>query len=164
MDAVEDVGQDQAIFSPEEISPEHVVVSFLMHRMSQLPKEAISDLTALTPEIANCRNADEFREIAQTIREILFPSELLGEIRKGSPAPGQTESLEKRAGWIGQRIKKLRKEAELTQEELSERSDLPQSHICRLELGQHSPSQKTLKKIAEALKVRISDIDPSAGD
>ena len=40
-------------------------------------------------------------------------------------------------------------------------SGLQQSHICRIEKGELSPTRKTLKKIAQALKVDITKIDPS---
>ncbi len=164
METAEERDKGQAVFSPQEVSPEHVIVTYLMHRILQLPKEALSDLTALAPDLANCRSAGEFREIAQTIREILFPEVLIGGVHEGALGPDQDAALEKRSGWIGTRIRELRKQAELTQEQLAERSNLPQSHICRLENGHHSPSHKTLERIAKALRVRLSDLDPGEED
>ena len=51
--------------------------------------------------------------------------------------------------------------AELTQVELAEKSGIPQSHISRLESNKHSPSRATLKRIAKALKVDLSELDPT---
>ncbi|MDM8008608.1 MAG: helix-turn-helix transcriptional regulator [Phycisphaerae bacterium] len=44
---------------------------------------------------------------------------------------------------------------------LASKSGLPQSHISRLEAGRHSPSHKTLEKLASALAVPVNRLDPS---
>lgn len=44
-----------------------------------------------------------------------------------------------------------RKELNLTQEELAERSGIKQSNISRLERGTYNPSLSSLKKIAKGL-------------
>lgn len=59
-------------------------------------------------------------------------------------------------------IREAREAAGLTQAELSQQSGLPQSHISRLEQGKHSPTARTLEKIATALKLHHSHFDPSA--
>jgi predicted transcriptional regulator len=46
---------------------------------------------------------------------------------------------------------KARKKQKLTQEELSKRTGIKQSHISRLENGNHNPSLSFLKKIAKGL-------------
>ena len=50
----------------------------------------------------------------------------------------------------------------VTQEQLAAKAGLPQSHISRLEGAKHSPSRATLEKIAAALEVPLSCLDPSA--
>ena len=158
---LEESSGNRDVFSPEEVRPDHVIVTWLMHRFLHLPKEALGDLAALTPDLASCGSAEEYRQIAETIREILFPEALIGGVNMGSPTSSQNADLESRSDHVGRRIKELRKKARLTQEQLAERSRLPQSHICRLELGHHSPSHRTLARIAEALNVRVCDLDPS---
>jgi transcriptional regulator with XRE-family HTH domain len=69
--------------------------------------------------------------------------------------------LEARKDWIAKRIKEIRKERHITQAELAGTSGLPQSHISRLEAGLHSPSFKTVEKIAKALGVEVGEIDPA---
>lgn len=59
---------------------------------------------------------------------------------------------------IGQRIQTLRKQAGMTQEELSERADLSNTYIAMIEAGKRSPSIKALDKIAMALQVGITDL------
>jgi len=50
----------------------------------------------------------------------------------------------------------------MTQQQLAEKAGLPQSHISRLEAGMHSPSHKTLEKIAAAMEIAMGDLDPAA--
>lgn len=148
-------------FKPQENKPEHVIVSYLAQRIANLPKESLEALAKLMPELAECDDEYTFREIGETMKEILFP-ELIGELilgRAGSAEP--TESVRRRRDLIGGKIKSLRQSRGLTQEALAERSGLPQSHISRIESGQHSPSQKTLEKLTSALDVKIGDIDPA---
>lgn len=58
----------------------------------------------------------------------------------------------------GRRLRKCRLDAGLTQVGLAERSGIDANTIARLERGEHSPSHPTLKRLAEALGVTISDI------
>jgi len=62
--------------------------------------------------------------------------------------------------FVGKKIRERREAAGLTQEQLAEKSGLPQSHISRLENARHSPSRSTLDKIASALQISLADLDP----
>ena len=163
MATTQENNETQVFFSPQELSPEHLVVAYLVHKISNLPKEALGDLALLAPEVANCNDEETFREIAETIREILFP-ELIGGLREEAPRADETPSLKSRMEWIGKVIKEKRKEANLTQSELAGKSGLPQSHISRLEAGRHSPSHRTLQRIAEALGIAVRSLDPATDD
>lgn len=72
------------------------------------------------------------------------------------------EKLQKWVVFVGDKVQQLPKSANLTQIELAEKSGLPQSHISRIESAKLSPSRATLEKIAGALGVQLSAIDPSA--
>jgi DNA-binding XRE family transcriptional regulator len=52
---------------------------------------------------------------------------------------------------LGLRIKQLREEAGLTQQELAEKADLQRPNIARIEVGKYSTGQDILSKIADAL-------------
>lgn len=52
---------------------------------------------------------------------------------------------------IGQRIRNLRIQKQLTQEELGERTDLSKGYISQLEHNQSSPSMETFFAILEVL-------------
>lgn len=145
------------VFSPGACSERELVLSYLLHRFSTLPKEALADLASLGPELADCKSEAEFKEIAATIREIVFP-ELIGSIRAGSFGSESSENLNKYASLVGKNIKQARERASLTQAQLAERTGLPQSHISRLECGAHSPSNRTLARIADALSIELREL------
>jgi len=149
--------------SPADLTPEDIVVAFVIERFRQLPRESFGDIVSLIKTLTSPDTPiEDQHEIFETIREILFP-ELVGEVhigRAGSIEETQ-DKLHKRADHIGKTIKRKREEKNLTQAELGQRAGLPQSHICRLEAGMHSPSLRTLEKIASALSVTIGDLDPS---
>ena len=105
---------------------------------------------------------EEREEIYQTIHEILFPH-LIGGIKTGGAGDIEEvpSGVQERTNWVGKRVKECREQKSLTQSELAERSGLRQPQISRLEAGVHSPSFKTLEKIANALGVTVGDLDPS---
>ena len=57
---------------------------------------------------------------------------------------------------IAWQLIKYRTERHLTQEQLAKLAHTSPSHISRLESGQYLPSMSNLKKVAEALKVKMS--------
>ena len=59
---------------------------------------------------------------------------------------------------LGQRIRRLRQEAGLTQEALAEHLDLHGSYIGLLERGVKAPSLDTAIRIAEFFDLRIDDL------
>jgi transcriptional regulator with XRE-family HTH domain len=67
---------------------------------------------------------------------------------------------------LGLRIKGLRKQKGLTQEQLAEQVGVDARHISRLETGAHYPSMETLESIAEVLGRPIGDLFafPKDGD
>jgi DNA-binding XRE family transcriptional regulator len=60
---------------------------------------------------------------------------------------------------IGERIKQLREEAELTQDQLSEKTGLLKQNISRIEKGKYSTGQDILSNIARALGVSLDFAD-----
>jgi transcriptional regulator with XRE-family HTH domain len=58
---------------------------------------------------------------------------------------------------VGKRIVKIRKAKGLTQDGLAQIS-VNRTHLYRVENGIQSPTVATLKKIADALEVRVKDL------
>lgn len=61
---------------------------------------------------------------------------------------------------LGQEIQRFRIKRGFSQEELAERSNISTLHLGYIEQGRREPKFKTLKKIADALGVRVKDIIP----
>ena len=60
---------------------------------------------------------------------------------------------------IGSKIKKLRLKAELTQEGLARKANIPYTTLTKVESGViKNPSVKVIAKIADALGVSIEDL------
>ena len=61
---------------------------------------------------------------------------------------------------FGQRLKKLRTERDLTQEELADKAGLHFTYVGQAERGLRNVTLTTLEKLAKALKVRGGDLLP----
>lgn len=61
---------------------------------------------------------------------------------------------------LGKKIKKYRKHAGLTQEELAERVHVSTTHVGLVETGKRRMSLKTLQKVASVLGVKARDLLP----
>lgn len=61
---------------------------------------------------------------------------------------------------LGNNIQKLRKKANLTQEELGEKVKVSPKFIQFIEAGTRKPSLKTLYRIAKTLGVSVKEIFP----
>lgn len=59
---------------------------------------------------------------------------------------------------LGKKIKLIRKERKLTQEQLAERVDIGTPNISYIENGKFAPSVETLQKIATALDVTPKEL------
>lgn len=60
----------------------------------------------------------------------------------------------------GKRIRKIRRERKLTQEELAYKVKIHVSTLGRIERGESNPPLKTLERIAYALGVKTKEIIP----
>lgn len=59
---------------------------------------------------------------------------------------------------FGEKVKKLRKEKNMTQEDLAEAIDRDARTIVAIEAGRRNTTLKTVQKIAQALKVKPADL------
>jgi transcriptional regulator with XRE-family HTH domain len=56
------------------------------------------------------------------------------------------------------RIRRLRDERQLTQEQLAHKAKISLGYLARLETGRHDPKLSTLRKIAKALGVPVTEL------
>lgn len=59
---------------------------------------------------------------------------------------------------LGQRIKQLRKEKDMTQEDLAFKAGVDRSYMGFVERGERNPTLTKLNKIAQSLKVSLSEL------
>lgn len=59
---------------------------------------------------------------------------------------------------VGVNIQRLRREHELSQEELGSRADVHQTYLSQVEGGKRNPSVDVLERISKALKVDIVEL------
>jgi transcriptional regulator with XRE-family HTH domain len=59
---------------------------------------------------------------------------------------------------LGQRLRDLRQERDVTQVVLAERAGLPQSHISEMERGVMLPNLLTIIRLAAALPCKVSEL------
>ena len=59
---------------------------------------------------------------------------------------------------LGANLKRYRKQAELSQEELGHKIDADQAYISRLEAGQLNPTLETISELANALGVTVENL------
>ncbi len=133
------------------------------HRLSAAKK---SRVIRLYQSMSITDNEKEQDEIALAIVEIVLPKSigLNGLSEKAVPLDDDIDPTDAAAvaGYhaeIGRIVRQLREEMGWSQQELASRSELPDTHIGRLETGQHAPTNLTIEKIAKALKVPPSTID-----
>jgi transcriptional regulator with XRE-family HTH domain len=62
---------------------------------------------------------------------------------------------------LGERIRELRKERELSQEKLAELADIHVNHLRRIELGQANPTYLVLWRLARAVEIPLQRLLPS---
>jgi len=137
-----------------------MAISVLVERIRTLPEEDRKDLFELSNALFAAETDEDRESAAQAMTEILeqAPIRVSRPADLGEPGPG----LRKWMGFVGDRIREARRQAGLTQKELAQQSGLRQSHLSRLERRRHSPSFVTVEKIAQALGIPVSQLDPSA--
>lgn len=59
---------------------------------------------------------------------------------------------------LGLRIKTLRKELKLTQEDLAKKASISRSYLADIERNRYNPSVDTLINIAKGLGISLSDL------
>lgn len=63
---------------------------------------------------------------------------------------------------LGRSIRKHRERLEWTQEELAEESDTHRTYLADIERGVRNPSIETVRRLARALRIPISEIFQTA--
>ncbi|MCA9335361.1 helix-turn-helix transcriptional regulator [Candidatus Saccharibacteria bacterium] len=62
------------------------------------------------------------------------------------------------AGYVGKRLRKIRTEKGISQEQLSEKAGYYRTYVGHIENGQHSPSVHTMWRLSKVLKVDLGEL------
>jgi len=78
---------------------------------------------------------------------------------KANLEPRENKELRKKVSKrFSQRLRQIRKQKKMTQQELAEAASLHITYVGHLELGKYHPTLFTVWKIAKALDVSIGDL------
>jgi ribosome-binding protein aMBF1 (putative translation factor) len=152
-----------AIYTRDKITPERLAEAF--YPLSRRQKKHMVDLMAWLLDRASTgrkqTDPEETREFKKSFLELITPEShgAVGNLEEGVTP----EAKKKLRHWrenVGQTIRRYRMEKKWTQSNLARKSGLPQSHVSRLETGKHAASYLTIQRIADALGVSPSAIDP----
>lgn len=72
--------------------------------------------------------------------------------------PAKPFDLEKALIALGMAVGEIRRESELTQEELAQRTGFHETYISVIERGQRNPTWGTVRRIAIGLKVPLPEL------
>ena len=132
--------------------------------LESLPSETAEDLIELLGMLKRETDLKVKSGISQTIEEILFPSSMLVDLKEEYDLEHESAEVRQRVNDYrrksGECIRTRRCELGMSQEELANLAGISQSHVCRLETGVHVPTYETIKKVAKALDIHPSKLDP----
>jgi transcriptional regulator with XRE-family HTH domain len=72
--------------------------------------------------------------------------------------PSSAQDLKVVLAALGRAVKEIRKEKEVTQEELSRRTELHESYISIIESGQRNPKWSAVRRISYGLEVPLAEL------
>jgi DNA-binding XRE family transcriptional regulator len=128
----------------------------LLERIESLSEASRSDLLELFSAWPTASAGEDRESILRAIAEIAEnPGIAIVPMDLDAPMPSGLKSW---AAEVGARVRSARAEAGLTQAELAEKSGIRQSHISRIENGEHSATHKTLAKLAEAMGTSVEHL------
>lgn len=150
----------------ESLPPEQqglvMAFSIMIDRLVRLSREDSHLVAQLLKDFLEGDTAEDRQAAKEAIFEVLVDSPVeVRSLPQEEEQQKRPEALRKWVQWVAQRIREERTRAGLTQEQLSEKTGLPQSHISRIENQRHSPSRTTIEKIAAALGLSTEAFDPS---
>ena len=145
------------------LTPEEKIVLDRIRKMRPSQHERFCRLVDM---FRNAETEEEANEIGEVLAEILFgePKDYTASTLTSDSSPDGLEALQKHRNFVGEQIRKCRQKLKMSQEDLAKKAGIPQSHVCRLETGKHAPTYLTIERLADALGVSASQLDPGFND
>ncbi len=120
----------------------------LLHR--PIPEDDLTEVLDVNLE----GDGEVFTVIQVSGNEFSVPWDVIQSLATGKTGDQNTE-IGKR---IGNRVRALRKQRGLTQDQLAKMANVKRPNISRLEAGKHVPGIILIQRLADCLQVRISDL------
>ena len=137
-----------------------MAVAIVMDRIGRLSEADRKYLFDLAMQLKSASCEEDVVAIRDGMLEILEQRPL--EVRELAPlAADPSKELDRWTKHIAGKVRELREETGKTQTELAKDAGLTQSHVSRIENAELAPSHKTVEKLAAALGVDPSAIDPT---
>jgi putative transcriptional regulator len=115
-----------------------------------LPEDDFTDVLDVYIE----GDGEVFTVIQLSGNEFSVPWDVIPSLVTGK-TKGQNADIGKR---IGNRVRDLRKQRGLTQDQLAKMVDVKRPNISRLEAGKHVPGILLIQRLADCLHVKIADL------
>ncbi len=137
------------------------VLKNMIDRIKTVSPDDRKEFITLLLLLQETEDQEEHESLARAIEEI---GEQKPVVIKPFPLSNQpmSEGLKKWTTHVAERVKDLRVKAGMSLAALAEAADLPPDYVGLIEEAQESASNLALSKIANALHVDISVIDPIA--
>lgn len=137
-----------------------LLIQLTVERMCQLPGEDVQDLVDLRMAYSKASDDEERDEIMSLMEDIFHGErEDIGEARPLSKHVDH-QANRKLALWVGSEVARLRQAKGWTQGQLGDAAGIPQPHVSKIENGVYYATEKTRTKLAQALGVDPSVLDP----
>lgn len=147
---------------PPETRSAILALSVLVDRIGALPKADRDDLFELLQAWRVAETEEERQSINAAMEEVLAQAPIVV-----LPLPDASVKSPREQPWcehIGKKVREIRNEKGMSQQQLAEAAGLTQSHISRIENAEHRPNHFTLDKIARAFGLDVGQLDPCLDD
>jgi len=141
-------------------------ISAVMARIAQLSPVEFADMQELLDLYHQTGSGDQDHAgVAAAIQELLYPQGLTATVDPSAVISPQTRAkLQRYQAQVGSAIRQRREALNVTQQQLAAKAAIQQSHLSRLENGQHRASGRTMYRIAKALRINLNLLDPGFDD
>jgi transcriptional regulator with XRE-family HTH domain len=119
------------------------------HLIRENPSAAGQEIPANKQSLKNLPSAD-----CATVSHLVTKHSRTG--TAGAAKPRRKQEVHMRA--LGTRLHKVRRDREMTQDELAKAVDVTRRHIQNLEAGRANPSHELLLRLAAALNISLKDL------
>lgn len=159
LEAKDGVPKNTTAATPKKVGWKKKLVDSLSKGLNQQKTETIRKLLDVADKAVT---EIEMKRVAEAITECMC-RESYSELKSIETLLADNEGkagLQRHRSHVSSQVVKYRVEKGWTQQQLAEKSGLPQSHISRIERCQLAPTQLTIGRLASAFGIKKEMLDP----